>query len=93
MRYHPEYTVLHSGTHRRPPARIGAPGLCRYVDFWLPNRPNAPDGGESETHPLQNITFTERRQDWIGQIDRFLTDLTKHVSGTIDRSLGGIGTR
>ena len=39
---HPEYTFLHSGAHRKPPARIGAPGLCRQVNFWMPAAPDKP---------------------------------------------------
>jgi hypothetical protein len=69
---HPEYTFLHSGAHRKPPARIGAPGLCRQVNFWLPS-------GRREDSP------EKRRTEWVSHIDEFIGGLVARVTNpTID---------
>jgi hypothetical protein len=69
MRYHTEYTAIHSGAHRTPASPLGAPGLCRQFNFWI-TRPD--DSG---------LTFDQRQRqaEWIKNIDRFLLNIFKEI--------------
>jgi hypothetical protein len=84
--YNLEYTALHSGTHRRPPARIGAPGVCRFFNLWLPNYPDRPDAGRFTSHPL-DIEFTRRRQLWVSKIDELIWTLVDFIATEVDTRL------
>jgi hypothetical protein len=70
---HPEYTFLHSGAHRKPPARIGAPGLCRQINFWIP--PADPMATDGAVEPIDI-----RRSEWISRVDEFIAGIVAHVT-------------
>jgi hypothetical protein len=76
---HPEYASLNVGAHRKPATTISAPGLSRQISFWIPNRPDASDGGLSEQFPLKGADFYQRRKIWKRNIDLFLNNVIQKI--------------
>jgi hypothetical protein len=87
---HPEYTALNSGAHRKPPVKLGAPGLARQINYWIPTDPRRPDGGISLEHPVLDnpdnlesdelYSFRARRRRWIFYVDHFIQNVFDNVA-------------
>lgn len=69
MKYHTEYTAIHSGAHRTPASPLGAPGLCRQLNFWI-----APPSDRAT-----DLTFDQRQASWIRFIDYFLRNVFSQI--------------
>ena len=64
-----EYLMLNAGAHRKPPARIGVPSICRHRAFWMPSDSF---GLNNELQFSENKAYEIRRETWILGIESFL---------------------